>query len=94
MHAPCALAAALHAGAERAHRIAGVDHILAFEQTGNLRFPDRERAEDERAVRYRLVARHPHAARDRAGAARGERGRGGVIHGQISGAAAKARCLA
>src|SRR5262249_41555894 len=66
--------------AERAHRLAGVDHILAFEQPGNAGLPDRERAEDEGAVRDRLVAGHARAALEGARAAGGKRGFSGVVH--------------
>ncbi len=43
---------------------AGIDHILAFEQAGNPRLADSERAEDQGAVRDRLVARRAQAARE------------------------------
>src|SRR5215472_3976788 len=80
-NAPLAFAHALDRGAQRTHRLAGVDDILAFEQAGYAGFPDRERAEDEAAVRDRFVAGDACAALQRACAARGERGFGGVVHG-------------
>src|SRR5262249_1412852 len=45
-------------------------------------FPDRERAEDEGAVRDRFVAGRARAALEGARAAGGERGFGGVVHGR------------
>src|SRR5205807_166086 len=60
---PGAVAGALDDGAQRAHGGRGVEDILAFEQTGDLRLAHGERAEDERTVRDRLVARHADAAR-------------------------------
>ena len=62
MHAPGALARALDRGAERAHGLAGVDDVLAFEQAGDRGLADRQRAENQGAVRDRLVAGHAHAA--------------------------------
>ena len=80
MQPPRALAGALDPGAERAHGFAGVDDILAFEQPGDAGLADGERAEDQGAMRDRLVAGHAQAALEPAGAAAGERGRGGVLH--------------
>src|SRR5262249_48774817 len=80
VNAPLAFGHALDLGAQRAHRLAGVDHVLAFEQPGYAGFPDRERAEDEGAVRDRLVAGHARAALEGARAAGGERGFGDVVH--------------
>src|SRR5262245_17394337 len=82
VNAPCACGHALDLGAQRAHRLAGVDHVLAFEQPGYAGFPDRERAEDEGAVRDRFVAGRARAALEGARAAGGERGFGGVVHGR------------
>ena len=48
-------------------------HVLAFEQAGNPGLAHRQRAEDQRAVRDRLVAGHAHAALERPAAAGGER---------------------
>src|SRR5206468_1053004 len=62
MNAPCAFAGALETRAQRAHCVGGVDHVLAFEQSGYAGLPDRERAEDEGAVRDRFVAGHARAA--------------------------------
>src|SRR5262249_13937837 len=84
VHAPLAFGHALDLGAQRAHRLAGVDHVLAFEQPGYAGFPDRERAEDEGAVRDRLVAGHARAALEGAREAGGERGFGGVGHRRSS----------
>ena len=68
------VADALDTRAERAHGLGGVEHILAFEQPGDPGLADRERAEDQRAVRDRLVARHARAPRERAAAPGGQRG--------------------
>src|SRR5262249_30853946 len=81
-NAPRAFAHALDHGAQRAHRLGGVEHVLALEQPGYAGVPDRERAEDEGAVRDGLVAGHARAALEGARAARGERGFGGVVHGR------------
>ena len=52
-------AGALDRGAEGAHGAAGVEHVLALEEAADPGLADRERAEDQRAVRDRLVARAP-----------------------------------
>ncbi len=80
VHAPGAFAGALDRGAQRAHGLAGVEHVLAFEQAGDAGLADRQRAEDQGAVRDRLVAGHAHAALERARAAGGQRGWSGVVH--------------
>src|SRR5262249_54765698 len=80
VNAPLAFAHALDRGAQRTHRLAGVEDILAFEQPRYAGFPDRERAEDEAAVRDRFVAGGACAAFQRAGGARGGGGLGGVLH--------------
>jgi hypothetical protein len=82
VHAPRAFGHASDRGAQRAHRLGGVEHVFAFEQPGYAGFPDRERAEDEGAVRDRFVAGHARAALEGARAARGERGFDGVVHGR------------
>ena len=51
--------------AEGPHRPAGVDHVLALEQAGDPGLADRQRAEDQRPVRDRLVARHLGASAER-----------------------------
>ena len=59
-------------------------HVLAFEQAGDAGLADRERAQDQGAVRDRLVAGHAHAALERAGAARGQRSGCGLrVHGDF-----------
>ena len=83
--APGALAGPLDRGTQRPHGLAGIDHVLALEQPGDAGLADRECAENEGAVRDRLVAGHLHAAPERPGAARNERRRGGVVHGRPSG---------
>ena len=77
--APGPLARPLDPGAERAHGLAGIDHVLAFEQARDSRFADRQRALNERTMGDRLVARHAHAALEGPGTASGER-RYGLIH--------------
>src|SRR5262245_41464291 len=84
VNAPSAFAGPLDASAQRPHRLGGVDHVLALEQPGDPRLADRERADDQGAVRNRLVAGHAYAALEGARAVRGERGWGGMVHGQIS----------
>src|SRR5215510_8642882 len=80
VNAPLAFGHALDLGAQRPHRLAGVEYVLAFEQPGYAGLPDREGAEDEGAVRDRLVAGHARAALEGDRAAGGERGFGGVVH--------------
>src|SRR5262249_4758281 len=80
VNAPLAFGHALDLGAQRARRLAGVEYVLAFEQPGDAGLPDRERAEDEGAVRDRLVAGHTRAALEGARAAGGQRRFGGVVH--------------
>ena len=76
---PGAIVAPFDRGAERAHGVGGVEDVLAFEQTGDCRLTNRERAEDERAVGDRFVARHADGAHKRRAAARAQgRGGGGV----------------
>ena len=82
MHAPGALAGALDLRPQRPHGLAGVKHVLAFEKPGNPGLPDRQRAENQRAMRDRLVAGHAQAALERGAGAGGKRGLdGGVAHG-------------
>jgi len=72
VHAPNPLARALDAGAKGAHGLGGIEHILPFEQPRDPRFTDRQRAEDQRPVRDRLIAGHADAAAQRRVAAGGE----------------------
>src|SRR5262245_4858154 len=81
VNAPSAFAGALDRGAQRPHGLCGVDDVLALEQPGDARLADRERAEDQGAVRDRFVTGHAHAALEGARTARGERGWGGMVHG-------------
>jgi hypothetical protein len=69
---------ARHFGPEGAHRPGRIQHILAFQQAGDPGFTQGHRAEDQRAVTDRLVARHFGAARQRAGLAGGHRLGGAV----------------
>ena len=56
------LARALNSRSKRFQRLPRVDHVLGLEQAAHARHPRGKRAEDEGAVRDRLVARHAHAA--------------------------------
>ena len=67
-HAPFSRAAAFDLRAQRSHRLSGIEHILAFEQTADAGLADRKRAEYQRAMRNRFVARHADTAFQRAGA--------------------------
>ena len=78
MHPPGAAAALLDRRAKRPQRLRGVEHVLAFEQSADPRFADRQRAENERANGDRLVARHPGVAFQRTIAPGGERSGLGV----------------
>ena len=62
MDAPFALALARDIGAEPAHRFGGVEHVIGFEQAGDLRLAHGEGAQDERAVRHGFVAGRGHPA--------------------------------
>ena len=72
VNTPTAFAGPLDLGAQGAHRLAGVDDVFTFKQAGNAGFANRERSDDECAVRNRLVAGHAHAALNRAATAGGE----------------------
>ncbi len=84
MDAPDTVVAALQPGAERAHHVGGVQHVLAFQQAGDRGLAHGERPQDEGAVRDRLVAGHAGAALQRAGAAGGQRRQFGGGHGGLS----------
>ena len=58
LHGPQALAEPRHLRAERAHRGGGVEHVLPFEQPLDPRLALGQAAEDQGAVRDRLVAGH------------------------------------
>ena len=55
-----------HTCAQRIQRGSGSEHVVTFEQTRNLRPPDRKRAEHQRTMRDRFVARNTHRAGERA----------------------------
>ena len=74
---PAAIVGARRMGAERIHRRRGGEHILAFEQAGDLGPADRQRAQHQRAMRDRLVARHADFARERGRGTRRVSGAGG-----------------
>ncbi len=57
-HDPGAVLLPLGIGAERADRGGGVEHVLAFEQAFDPRLARGHRAENQRPVRDRFVARH------------------------------------
>jgi hypothetical protein len=82
LHPPNGFGSAHDGRAQRPHSLAGVEHILALQETGYAGLAHRQRAEDERAVRDRLVARHAQAAAKRPAAARGERDFRGIVHGR------------
>ena len=81
MHPPGALAGPLDGRPQGAHRLAGIDDVLAFEQALDAGLAHRQRAQNERAVRDRLVARHAHAPLQ-AGRAAGGKRRDGLVHGK------------
>jgi hypothetical protein len=54
-----------HLGTERAHRGRRAQHVLALQQPGDARLAHRQRAEHQRTVADRLVARHGDAAGER-----------------------------
>ena len=56
VHRPGEIAGSLHPGAQRPHRLGGVEHVLAFEQPRYPGFADRQRAQNQGTVRNRLVA--------------------------------------
>ena len=62
---PAPVRLALDAGAHRAQRRGGRQHILAFQQPADLGAADRECAEHQRAVRDRFVAGHGDPSRQR-----------------------------
>jgi len=73
---PAAVFGADDPGAHRAQRGRGCQHVLAFEEPRYLGAADGERAEHQRAVRNRFVARHPdRAGQRRRRARRDQRGR-------------------
>ena len=80
MDAPHALARALQPGAERAHGLGGVQHVLAFQEAINRALADRQRPENQGTVRDRFVPRHPGPALQRATAAGGQRCQIGRVH--------------
>src|SRR3954468_20737956 len=80
VNAPGALTYPLDGRPQRPHGLGGVDHVLAFQQAGNVRLPDRQRPKDKGTVRDRLVSGHAQAAFEGARAACRERGWDGVIH--------------
>ncbi len=86
LYRPGALAGPLDARAQRPHHFRGIDHVLAFQKTADPGFADGHGRQDQRAMRDRLVARHPHAALQRRRAARGQRRSGqGMAQGGGSG---------
>ena len=81
LDAPAAVRAALDRGAQRAHGRGGAQHVVALEQAVDLGVAVGQRAEDQRAVRDRLVARRRQRTRQHPGQARLERpgdGRAGL----------------
>ena len=76
--APAPLADPLDAGAERAAGFAGAQHVVAFEQALDRGFAAAQQAEDEGAMRDRLVAGRAGAPSERAAALGAERLGGGA----------------
>ena len=66
--------------AQRAHRLAGIDDVLALKELPNPGRTDRQGAQNEGSVRDRLVARHADAAAQRIALRRGHRRSGGGMH--------------
>ena len=65
-HPPGAVVAASDLRAQGAHRVGGAVDVLAFQQAGNGGLADRQRAQNERPMRDRFIARHPDTAGQRA----------------------------
>jgi hypothetical protein len=79
---PHAVDAALRLAAEEAHGGGGAQHIFPFQQAVDLGLAHRQRAQHQRAVRDRFVARHARGALEGRCGARGKRLRGnGSGHG-------------
>ena len=77
-HAPAAGAQTLDAGAEGLHGAGGGQDVVALQQPLDLGHALRHAAQDQRAVRDRLVARRTHPTAQGLGSSRGEvRGHGG-----------------
>src|SRR3546814_11039590 len=88
---PVALPQALDLGAHGPHGGGGAQHILALQQAGHPGRADAQRAENQRPVRNRLVARHGDAAAEglaRAGMIRAGGLIGGGSHGRAGSLAA------
>ena len=70
-------------GAQSAHGFGRVEHVIGFEQAGDLRLAHGQGAQDERPVRHGFVAGRGHRALERAALAGGERGKLGCgIHAE------------
>ena len=76
VHMPAAGAVANDIGAERAQDRGSVAHVFAFQQVFDDRLTNGKGAQDQSAVRYRLVARDANAAFQRACGTGGERRKG------------------
>ncbi len=69
-------------GAQRAHGGGGAQHVLPGQQAGDAGLADRQRAEHQRAMADRLVARHGDPAVQRAWRPGGnKRAWGSFVHG-------------
>ncbi len=73
LDAPAPFAEPLDARAEGAAGFAGVQNVVALQQTADFGCPTGQQAEDEGAMRNRLVAGRPDASFERARARRGQR---------------------
>ena len=74
-HDPREIACPLHLGAQRLHRFGGIEHVFALEQARYPGFADRQRAQDQGAVRNRLVAGNTYFSGEGAAGAGFKRGR-------------------
>ena len=81
VHRPGEIAGSFHLGAQRPHRLGGIEHVLALQQARNPGFADRQRAQNQGAVRNRLVAGNPDLPGQGAAGAGLQRGRvsGGAV---------------
>ena len=82
LHPPIARADAFHARPKRAHRLAGIEHVLAFQQPADTGFAHSQGPEDQGPVRNRLVARDAQAAPQGAAPTCSEGLNGGGSHGR------------
>jgi len=75
MHGPSTATMVYNVSTKGAHRLCRVEHIITFEQSGNLRLANGHRTEDQRPVRNRLVTGHMRVTGQRSAGAGGHRNR-------------------